>query len=257
MRSSIAFARHPDALAVARARLDSDLKWFGFRHRALTVASGAGSQVLSSPMAAWTLDIELHSAAGLSDLSCAIAFRTLARSFQRTLPVALRANVLSGDIEAHDAAADRRPEGNVHLVFEVGAGLRALGLRSSATAPAEHRTEDVAEASTSARAFLTADGVVHQVGEVESTEIEVDSALPARLSSAGISTRKSAKSARASGSPPGVGFGGRRVDVVGIKSDLIVNLPLLGVAENIVGFRDRLKLLFSGLIPGIDVRMVF
>ena len=41
-------------------------------------------------------------------------------------PWQVRADILARDVQAHHAAADRRPERNVDLIFEIGAGLRAF-----------------------------------------------------------------------------------------------------------------------------------
>ncbi len=49
----------------------------------------------------------------------------------------------------------------------------------------------------------------------------------------------------------------RRVDLVGVETELVVNLALLLVAQHIVGFRDLLELLLGLLVVGIDVGMIF
>src|SRR5205823_2611502 len=52
-----------------------------------------------------------------------------------------------------------------------------------------------------------------------------------------------------------LGCGG--IDVVRIKAELVVNLALLRIAEDIVGFGDLLEFFFCGFVAGIDVRMIF
>src|ERR1700752_60830 len=47
-----------------------------------------------------------------------------------------------------------------------------------------------------------------------------------------------------------------RIDVVGVEPNLIVYFAFLGVAENVVGLGERLELLLSRLVAGIDVGMV-
>ena len=47
-----------------------------------------------------------------------------------------------------------------------------------------------------------------------------------------------------------------RIDIVGIEPELVVNLSLLGIAENVVGLGKSLELLFRGLVARIDVRMI-
>ena len=54
-----------------------------------------------------------------------------------------------------------------------------------------------------------------------------------------------------------ISFGCRGVDVVGIKTELVVNLALFGVAQDLVGFRQGLELLLGSFVAGIDVGMVF
>src|SRR3981189_1867831 len=48
----------------------------------------------------------------------------------------------------------------------------------------------------------------------------------------------------------------RRIDVVRVEAKLVINLPLLLVAQNIVGFRDLLELLLRLLVPRIHVRVI-
>ena len=130
------------------------------------MAGGTRRQILARSVASRTLHVELHPSAGLRDLARPIALRTFARSFQETLPVTIRANVLAGNIQPHHAAADRGPEGNVDLIFEIAAGLGTfLGGSASALSSAEDRTEDVAEATTAATtaAFASALRVIDQV----------------------------------------------------------------------------------------------
>ena len=49
---------------------------------------------------------------------------------------------------------------------------------------------------------------------------------------------------------------GRRINVVGVKPDLVVNFAFLGIAEDVVGFGERFELLFGCLVPGVDVGMI-
>src|SRR5208282_2466161 len=75
--------------------------------------------------------------------------------------------------------------------------------------------------------------------------------------SARESSGKSAGSPSRATARAGIGLGCRRINVVRVKPDLVVNLPFLGVTQNIVGFGKRLKFLFGTFVPGIDVRMIF
>ena len=72
-----------------------------------------------------------------------------------------------------------------------------------------------------------------------------------------LTAREATETTGSGGSASRIGFGGRRIDVVGIKSQLIVDLALLGIAENVVGFRDRLELFFGRLISRIYIRVIF
>ena len=104
-------------------------------------------------------------------------------------------------------------------------------------------------------AGFSALGAFEHVGEVEAAEIEVCTALPPPPDWSARETLTPVLRRAASGA--GISVGGCGIDVVGVKTDLVVDLPLLGIAQNIVGFRERLELFFRSLVAGIDVRMVF
>src|SRR5439155_14128473 len=53
-----------------------------------------------------------------------------------------------------------------------------------------------------------------------------------------------------------IGLGGCGIDVVRIKAKLVVNFALLGIAQNVVGFRERLEFFFGCFVSGIDVRVI-
>ncbi len=73
----------------------------------------------------------------------------------------------------------------------------------------------------------------------------------------GLSAWKSTVGASTGWASARVGLGSRGIDVVGIKTELVVNLPLLGIAQNVVGFREGLELFLGSFVPGIYVRMIF
>src|ERR1700733_5741873 len=170
--------------------------------------------------------------------------------------MARAANVAPRNVQPHHAAADGRPEGNVDLVFEVRPRFRSFVRR--AAAPAEHAGEDVLEASVSGRAgFPAAAGAFDKIREIEPVEIKIcaRTTLAAGLSAwkPSLDTRRtSAPTARA-----GIGIGRRRINVVGIKPDLVVNLSLFWIENDIVGLGECLEFLFGTLVAGIDVGMVF
>ena len=49
----------------------------------------------------------------------------------------------------------------------------------------------------------------------------------------------------------------RGIDIVRVKAELIVDLALLGIAQNVVGFGEGFELLFRDFVARIDVRMIF
>jgi len=247
MSSRITLSGNTDPLAVAGSSFDPNFQRLGVRNRAFTMTCRARSQILAGSMTARALHVELHAAARLRDLSGAIAFGTLAWGFERTLTTALRANILARDVQAHHTAADRRPEWNVDLIFEIRPGFGPLiGMGRCAAASTEDSRKDVAKATAPTGCALTATCVVDQVREIESAKIEMD-ALSALTCSWKASTGLACSR---------VGFGGRWVDVVRVEPDLIVNLPLLGIAKNFVRLRDSLEFLFGSLVPWIDVGMI-
>src|SRR5579863_1183054 len=255
MGSGVAFAGNANALAVARTSFNTDFKRFGLFYSSFAMTGAAGCYVFSSAVAARAGRIELHAPPGLRDLATPAALGTRAWRFDIALTVAGSADNAPGDVQLHDAAPDRRPERNVDLVLQVRPRLRPF-VRRAATPP-EHAGEDVFEtAAPGAGGFPTAP-TFEQVGEIEAAEIEI-CALTSRA--LGLSARKpSGESPRRPTGPaarPRISLGGRGIDVVRIKPELVVNLPLLGIAQNIVGLGERLKLLLGPFVPGIDIGMV-
>src|SRR5581483_1748820 len=47
-----------------------------------------------------------------------------------------------------------------------------------------------------------------------------------------------------------------RRNVIGIEAVLVIDLPLLGIAQNIIGFLHVFEALFSGLIARVQIRMI-
>src|SRR5262249_6290520 len=169
------------------------------------------------------------------------------------LALTLRAGVLASDIQPQYSAADRLPERNRYLVFEIAAWNRSF--LALASASPKHGREDVPEASGSTPTL--AGRSTGEIGKVEASKTE-GAPLPRSLVSRSP-PRKAPKSACAETRPTtaSVCFRGRGIYVVRVKTDLIVDLALLGVAENVVGFGDLFELLFGLLITRIDVGMIF
>jgi hypothetical protein len=67
---------------------------------------------------------------------------------------------------------------------------------------------------------------------------------------------KSTGGAGAAGLLAGIGLGRGRVDLVGVEADLVVDLALLLVGEDVVGFGDFLELLFGLFVVGVHVGMI-
>src|ERR1700730_2093871 len=252
MRSGIAFARDAEALAIAGPGLDSNFKRFGTFDRSFPMTIGAGRDIFPRPVASWTGDIEFHPSASLRDLAFAAAFGAGTAGLNKAVAVAVRTGIPPGNIQAHHAAANGRPERHVDLIFKVRSGLGTL--LGGPASPAEDAGENIAEAPRARGAGLSALGTFKHVGEIESAEIEVG----ALRASSRRDSRKSLARARSSRAAPGpgVGLGCSGVDVVGIKPDLIVDLPFLGIAQDFIGFREGFELLLCGLVPGIDVGMI-
>src|SRR3954469_3287249 len=252
--SGITFAREPDTLAVARAGFDSNFERLGFRDCAFTVAGWAHRKILAGTVAARALFGDLHASACLRNLAGAVALRTFSRSFERTLPMAVRANIAALNIQPHHAAPDRRPKGHVDLIFEVRTGRGTL-LGCSGTAPtAEDSGKDVAETATGPGSSLCSPGVVDEIREIETAEIEWGAlSLSCSRPSSGRKTAAKAP-ARTAGTRISLRRGG--IDVVRVEADLVVDLPFLGIAKDFVGFGERLELFFRAFVPGIYIRMI-
>ncbi len=159
------------------------------------------------------------------------------------------AGVVPADGQAHHPAANGGPEGNIDLIFEVGAGLGSLRCRPAT--PAKDAGEDVAEAARTA--CLPASASLEEIGEVEPVEVKVRAlgSAATRLIAWEAARKSSGAPARA-----GIGFSCGRIDIVGIKTDLVVDLALFGIAQDIVGLGDGLEFLFGRLVAGVDIRMV-
>src|SRR5205823_1862052 len=118
---------------------------------------------------------------------------------------------------------------------------------SGAPPAAENARKNVAEAGPTPAAGLSS------IRKIKAAKVERNALRPTAAKAAGGRT---AEAACAKSAAAGVGFGRRRINVVGVKAQLVVNLALLGIAQDVVGFGDLLEFLFGFLVAGIDVRMV-
>src|SRR6185503_14637546 len=222
-------------------------------NHAFAVAYRARRKILSRPSAARASHVELHSATGLLNRPFAMALWADARLFNVSAAVAMAADILPRDVQAHHASANRRPERHVHLIFEIAPRFRALLHRRPSAASTENAAEDIAEpAPTGARAPPTR--AFEHVSEIEAAEVEASRPCP---SSRLLSTRESPETTGSGRAATGISLGGCGIDVVGIEAQLVVDLPLFGIAENVVGFGNSLKSFLCSFVSGIDVRMIF
>src|SRR5208283_2929290 len=149
--SGVAFARHAQAGATARAWRNADVHQFGARHASIAAAGGAGVAQPSAAVASRASKIEPHGPRHLADVAGPLALRAVhfARA-RRTRPVASATDFVTVDVEPRLRPLDGLPEIDVHHVFEVAALLR-FRLVCRAVTGKELR-EDVAEAAARLRA---------------------------------------------------------------------------------------------------------
>src|SRR6266550_2797445 len=100
----------------------------------IRTSRGSVRSTVPSPwLTAQASHVELHASTGLLDCPLAFALRTYARRLDVAIPVTIAADIAAGEVQAHDASADRRPERYVHLVFEICPRLRAFLRGGAAT----------------------------------------------------------------------------------------------------------------------------
>src|ERR1700692_4757170 len=208
-------------------------------------------------MASRTSHIKLHPPARLFNRSLAMTLRTFPRSLHIPIAVAIPANIAPSNIQLHHPAANRRPERNVDLILKITPRLRPSRHRL-APAASKNAGENILESAASTTrtsAPTAAASSFKQIRKIKPAKINV--ARPTRLPP---STRKAAaKITRPRSRLPtaaSISIRRSRIDAVRIKSQLIVNLPLLGIAKNIVRLGQSLKLFLRRLIPRVNVRMI-
>src|SRR5262249_39730369 len=144
--------------------------------------------------------------------------------------VASGTDIVPSDLQSDCSALNRLPEIDIQRVFQVRALFGGLGFRLRAAA--EELREDVAETAAGlvfgpATALLT-----EEFGEVEAAEVHI-----------GFRTGTA-----------GTGAGTRaRITVRRVESELIVHLPLLGVAQNVVGFLYLAETFFSRFVARVQI----
>src|SRR5579883_2077468 len=151
------------------------------------------------------------------------------------------APLIAGDFDSGLGAPDRLPEADVEAVFEIGAFFRLLfgGGSAARAAPTEELAEDIAEGAAGgfARLRFRRPARPHVIGEIEAAEIHV-----------GVAPATAAAAARSAGA---------REAILGVETDLIVHLPFLRVAQNVIGFLDVLETIFGRLVARVEIGVVF
>src|SRR5215469_2520850 len=179
MSSGIALGGQTDPLSIPGAGFDPDLQRLRPLNRSLSVAGRARGNVLSRPVAARALYVELHSPARLLDRPFAVALRTRPRCLNESVSVACRAGLPVRDVELHHSAANRRPKRNIDLVLEIRTRLRSLFRGYPRSSAIENTGENIAKASTACRTrrgLLAPASTFEQVGKIESAKVEMHAA---------------------------------------------------------------------------------
>src|SRR5215469_10014151 len=199
---------------------------------------------LAGATAPRALDIELHPSAHLRHLPRAMALRTLNASARSRLTFASRANLLPLNLQLRHSTPHRSPEVHCDLVLKISSRLRPAG--SFPAGPRKHLTEDVFKAAkTSTRLLLS------------STRLKVRKIKPAKVERNLLRAPTTPCAARKSTIPAtSRSLRRRRVDVVRVEAELIIDLPLLLIAQNIVCLGDLLELLLSLLVSRIHIRVI-
>src|SRR6266851_6424119 len=250
IRAGIALARQPDPLSIPSPRLDPKLQLLLLRHHSRAITRRARVLYLARAAAPRALDIELHPPAHLRHLARAMALRTLHTPARRRLPLARRAHLLPLNLQPRHATPHRRPEVHVHLVLQIGPRLRPTRPMPAG----EHPAEDIPEASAkSSTRLLLPSPAARKIREIKSAKVERN--LLRTASRAILPSATPRKPATRITSPSG-SLRRSRIDVVRVEAKLVVDLPLLVVAQNIVRLGDLLELLLRLLVPGVHIRVV-
>src|SRR3954451_471152 len=252
MRACVSLARYADALPVSRARLDANLQRFSAIDCAFSVTDRASGRILACPLTRWTWHVKLHAPAGLLDRTLALALRAHARSFNVAVPTTICTGIAPCNVQAHYSAPDCCPERYVYLILEIRSRLGPL--RRCSAASAKDAGENIAKASAAAALPPPAacgPATLEEVGKIESAEVEIRA-----LRSSSASVRHAAETSSAGRPAARIGFCRSRIDIVGIKAELVVNLALFRIAQDVIGFGDGFELFFRGLVSGVDVGMV-
>src|SRR5437870_5290063 len=223
----VSFARHPPAPAISHARGDAHVNGFRPPHASFATAGPARGAQFARSAAARAWHVEAHLARGLLDGTGAMAGRARLRRAHRPGAVTGFARVHSGDRELLHRAAQRVPEFNLDLVFQVAA--RLVFRPTDVAAPrAKKLAEKVPETRPAARPAGSA-------AEIKSAKVKVHAGIACALP-AWIAPRR---------------------QILAVEAVLVVHLPLLRVGEHVVSFLDLLEFFLRSFIAGVQVGMVF
>ena len=166
---------------------------------------GTGGCTLPRAAAARAGDVELHSAAGLRDVAAAVALRAGCGRAHHAAAVAVGAGIQARDVQAHHRAADRVPEADIDLVFQIRAAFWS-GFRGSAAAPsaAKDAGKNIARKPPAHR--LTA----HR----RRRRSEKSKPLKVKPLAASAARRRGSKTARAKAAAARIGLRCRGIDIV-------------------------------------------
>ncbi len=248
VRPGVPLPRQSNPLPIPSPRFNPKIQRLPLHHHAFAIARRARILHLARPAAPRALDIELHPPAHLRHLSGPMALRALDASTRGRLALARRAYLLPLDLQPRHATPHRRPEIHAHLILKIGPRLRP----TSGLPPAmEHPAKNILEASSKTPTRLLLLPTTLKIRKIEPAKVERNllPCTPARL-------RRIATMPTPAISTPRRSLRRRRIDAVRVEPKLVVDLPLLVVAQNIVGLRDLLELLLRLLVPRIHVRVI-
>jgi len=191
--AGVAFARDAYALAIARARFDSNFERLSNADQALSVAVGTLIHDLAGSMTSWACHVELHAPAGLGYLPGAFAIRTLLSRSHRGCALAHRTQLLARDIQFHHRAADRLPESNRDLILEISSRFGTAWLRASATASRKDVRKYVAKSTTAGS--LICSGTAAEVRKIKAAKVERNALSSTRAGAARLSCARKASGA--------------------------------------------------------------
>src|SRR5262249_42218360 len=242
VRPGVTLSRDANALTVPRTRLHPHFERLRVLHDSFAVADRTRGLGLARAIAGRTRHVELHAPAGLRNMSFAAARGASPRRAHYTVASAVAASIEVLDVDLHHRAANRVPETDVDLVFEIAARLRTAP-HACSRASAEDARKDVPKTPPTGGGLSASAARV--VGKIKAAEVK---RLALCLACTAPRTRPRAEPSGSEAPASSIGLCRRRIDIVGVETELIVDLALLGIAQDVVGFGDIFETLFSFLI---------